>query len=103
VTASIADLVINSTSKQYVRVAVTELTGANPTTDNVYMAFPATGGEPTTFITGSWLTLSGIYYALCLVGPGAGIALSIGFYDVYVKISDNPEVPILLSGLLEVT
>ena len=100
---SVADLTISSQSKQYVRVPVTDLTGADPTNDTVAMAFPDVGGEPTVFYTGSWTTLSGVYNALCLVGPGTSAALSVGYYDVYVKISDDPEVPVLFSGTLEVT
>jgi hypothetical protein len=102
-TASLADLQISSTSKQYVRVPVKESTGADPTGDAVAMAFPSPNVEPTVFYTGDWVTESGIYYAECLVGPGTAAVLAIGFYDVYVKITDNPEVPVLLAGLLEVT
>lgn len=101
-TASISDLQISSTSKQYVRVPLVEQSGANPTTDAVFMAFPLPNQEPTTFYTGSWFTLNGIYFAQCLVGPATAAVLPIGFYDVYVKVSDNPETPVLLAGLLEV-
>lgn len=102
-TAIIADLQISSASRQYVRVPITEASGGNPTGDTVTLAFPSPNSEPVTFYTGSWLTASGVYFAQCLVGPGGTVVLPVGFYDVYVKIGDNPEVPVLLSGLLEVT
>ena len=102
-TALIADLQISSLSTQYVRVPVVEVTGADPTTDPVTFAFPLPNQEPASFFAGSWQTLNGIYYARCLVGPSGAATLPVGFYDVYVKISDNPEIPVLLAGLLEVT
>jgi hypothetical protein len=102
-TASIADLQVSSASKQYVRVPVTETSGGDPTTDAVAFAFPSPNQEPVTFYTGSWTTEAGIYYAQCLIGPGTPTILAVAFYDVYVKISDNPETPVLLAGLLEVT
>lgn len=101
-TGPLADLQITAASKQYVRVPVRDLTGADPTVDAVAMAFPEPGTEPTTFYTGSWVTIRGAYNALCLVGTGGAVALTPGFYDVYVKITDNPEVPVLRSGLMEV-
>jgi hypothetical protein len=102
-TASLADLQISSASLQYVRVPISEATGGDPTGDPVTFAFPDPAAEPTVFYTGSWSTLNGIYYARCLVGPGGAVQLPAGFYDVYVKVTDSPEIPVLLSGVLEVT
>ncbi len=102
-TASLSDLQISSASLQYVRVSITEASGADPTADTVAMAFPVLEGEPTTFYGGNWVTLAGIHYAQCLVGPGGTVTLAPGFYNVFVKVSDNPEIPVLFSGLLEVT
>ena len=100
-TASLADLQISVASQQYVRVPISEASGADPTGDAVYMAFPDAGATPTDFFTGSWVTIGGIYYARCLVGPGSNV-LPVGFYDVYVRVSDSPEHPVLFSGTLEV-
>ena len=80
-TAILADLQISVASQQYVRVPISEATGADPTGDSVYMAFPVTGTDPVTFFTGSWMTIGGIYYARCLVGPGSSAVLPVGFYD----------------------
>lgn len=101
-TASNADLRVSIASEQYVRVPISEVTGADPTGDNVYMAFPVAGVDPSVFYAGSWMTLSGIYYARCLVGPSGPATLPIDYYDVYVKVSDDPETPVLYSGTLEV-
>lgn len=103
-TANIADLQVSSQSKQYVTVPVAEvITGGDPTGDDVALAFPIPGDEPTTWFAGQWLTEDGIYYAQALIGPGTSATLDVGYYNIYVKITDNPEIPVLLSGLLEIT
>lgn len=103
-TGLIADLQVSSLSKQYVTVPVAEvITAGDPTGDVVSLAFPAVGQEPSSFIAGQWLTESGVYYAQALVGPGTSAELAVGYYDVYVKVTDSPEVPVLRSGLLEIT
>lgn len=97
-------------STQYVQIPVTVQapTAYNPTSDVVQFAFtpvtyPVT--EPTQWVTGSWATFPGpAYWAQCLVGPAnGGTALSIGTYQVWVKITDNPEVPVLQPSLLKIT
>ncbi len=100
---SISDLQISSQSRQYVRVPISDANGHDPTSDMVAMAFPTPGMEPSIYISGDWATLAGIYYARCLVGPGGAVQLDPGFYEVFVKITDNPEIPVLNAGLLEVT
>ena len=100
---TVADLSISAESKQYVRVPIADVAGANPTGDTVEMAFPLIGQEPVTFYLGSWQTISGVFYARCLVGPSSsGPVLTVGYYDVYVRITDDPEVPVLYAGTLEV-
>lgn len=101
-TATLTDLQISVKSQQYVRVPVSEASGNDPTGDTVTMAFPVTGVDPTTFYAATWVTLGGIYYARCLVGPSGPAILAVGYFDVYVKVSDSPETPVLLSGTLEV-
>lgn len=93
-----ADLTISSLSAAFVKVPVTAVvSGAdhNPTADAVQMAFTAIGD----WRTGSWETYQGLFYARCLVGAGV---LAVGFYWVWLKITDDPETPVLLSGTLEV-
>lgn len=101
-TATLTDLQISVKSQQYIRVPVAEAGGTDPTSHTVTMAFPITGVDPTVYATASWVTLNGIYYARCLVGPSGAITLPIGYYDCYVKVSDSPETPVLLAGTLEV-
>ena len=103
-----ADLTISSLSLEYVKVPVTAVVNGldhNPTADTVAMAFTAVGTSPVSgnWRAGSWETYTGLYFARCLVGasPGTG-ALAVGFYNVWLKVTDNPEVPIKLAGTLEV-
>jgi len=89
-------------------VKATTLAGAsyNPTADTVQMAFmpqPTQVPQPSDWQSALWATVtSNIVYpyaAYCLVGPGGTITLGIGTYVVYVKITDNPEIPIRRSQL----
>jgi hypothetical protein len=101
---------ISHLSLQYVGVPVkaTSLAGAplNPTTDPVFMAFmPQATQVPqnTDWQTAIWATRSSNilepYAAVCLVGPGGTIQLGIATYVIYVKVTDNPEVPVLQASL----
>lgn len=85
---------------------------ANPTADTVEMAFPVTGVEP---VGGDWkgsiwytdtTSTPTRYYARCLVGTtgtsGGAVTLADGLYDVWVRVTDSPEVPVLKTGKLEV-
>lgn len=101
-TATLIDLKVPVASKQYVRVPISEATGADPTGNAVSLAFPTIGVDPATFYTGSWVTISGIYFARCLIGPGSSAVLPIGYFDVYVQVQDSPETPVLYSGTLEI-
>lgn len=100
----------SSLSTEYVRVAIGTTPAVDPTSDNLQMAFPVTGNEP---ITGDWKsatwesdtsTVPTTYYARCLVGPGPGavVTLTDGLYDVYVKVSDNPETVVKNTGALAI-
>lgn len=82
----------------------------DPTTDLVQMAFIPLDQEepaPADLNIASWETWgSGLtvkYYAKCLVGAGGAVALAEGIYQVFVKITDSPEVPVLqATNLLQV-
>lgn len=78
------------------------------------MAFLANGAEPdasTVWYTASWETTPvvqpgglPVYVARALVGPPNGVVqLAIGFYGIFVKITDNPEAPVVPAGTLKVT
>jgi hypothetical protein len=103
-----ADLTIASASTEFVNVPVQATVAGepyNPTSDVVAMAFVAGSAQPATFYTGSWVTtVQGSYVARCLVGPAnSGVVLAPGTYVVWVKITDDPEVPIKPAGTLQVT
>lgn len=77
----------------------------------VSFAFPVSSGnlavpaQPVTWYAGSWLqggTGKG-WLAQCLVGPGGGVVtLAAGNYDVWSKVTGNPEVPVKFAGTLTV-
>jgi hypothetical protein len=89
-------------------ISATGPTGAaiNPTGDTVQMAFMPQGVNPGSgdWHTGSWATTSGGgYQAQCLVGPAnGGVALTAGVYQIWVKATDNPEVPVIPADLLQI-
>jgi hypothetical protein len=97
---------ISVQSTEYLRVPVSaRSSGAwvNPTSDVVALALPYRGVVP---VSGDWkaatwetdsTTTPATYYARLLVGPG-GTAYQAGTFDVFVKVTDNPEIPVLLAG-----
>lgn len=93
---------IPSTSLEYVLVPVT-VDGATPNPGlTVEMAIIADGTEEPA--SGDWKTAawdSG--RARLLVGTGGDIALTNGNYEIWVRITSSPEVPIRRAGRLVVT
>ena len=99
---------LSALSLEYLRYQVTaNVLGVpyTPTADTVQFAFPATGVAPSSWFSGSWETVGGsTYFARCLVGPSGGVVtLAAGNYDVYIKITDSPEVPVRKVGTLTVS
>jgi hypothetical protein len=80
----------------------------DPTGYTVQVAFTADGTDPVSgdWKTGSWETdaapVPDRYWAKCLVGPGGAVALAVGTYVAWVKITASPEIPVLRCGLMEV-
>jgi len=114
-------LSIFALSTQYVSTNITNSEGVNPTSDVVRFAFlgpvsnvsqaselvPTTG---TTYYTGFWPSMSPVintansYTATILVGPTGGtVNLSTGTYLMIVKVTDDPEVPIVRCGPVSVS
>lgn len=102
-----ASLKMNALTTEYVHVPVTatgELLGYP-----VFFAILAKGARPTDgdWIAGSWDpdVTSSPFRARVLVGPEGGVmTLTKGAsYDVWVKVDDNPETPIRLSGTITAT
>ncbi len=90
-------------SLEYVRIPVTAMVGGqsiNPTSDTVQMAFlPTSTAQPASgdWKTASWdpaPTTGGKYLAQCLIGPGGTVTLTAATWWIWVKVTDNPEVPI---------
>jgi len=104
---------LSTTSTEYVRVpiSVTEAGAAVvPTSDAVSMAFMTPGATPGAldFKSATWetdtTTSPDTFYARCLVGPAGVVTLTAAMYDVWVKVEDNPEIPVRkASGRLYVT
>ena len=98
------------TSLKYVRYSVTATVNGvprDPTGDVVQFAFVAQGVNPTSgdLKAASWETVTGPpsqFVARCLVGPGGTVALTKGRYQVWIKITDAPEIPLDPIGLLEI-
>lgn len=88
--------------------AVVEGIPVSPAADVVQFAFKAAGAEPASgdWNQGSWWPAAnsdGTWMAQSpLIGPGH-LALGIGIYVIHVKIYDNPEIPVLRPGELEIT
>lgn len=96
-------------STEYVEIPVSVVkSGAvvSPTADTVQFAFMPLGKAPgvSDWHAGDWETLPGppaVYMARVLVGPGTGgVVVPAGSYVVWVKVTDNPEVPVLQAGTL---
>lgn len=82
----------------------------NPTADAVQFAFMPTATQVpgiSDWVTGSWDTdtasLIYPYSAKCLIGPAGSVTLGLGTYVIYVKITDSPEIPVLVCGQLQIT
>lgn len=81
----------------------------NPTGDPVAFAFmpnPANAAPGVgDWHTGHWIsTGTGTYQAQVLVGPAnGGVSLAAGLYNVWIMITDNPEIPIEQIDLLRLT
>ena len=102
---------IDRDSRQYVQADIAAtLQGQpyNPTADLVEFAFTTANDRPTTWYTGGWdgtntIPGSSAYRAQVLVGPvSTGPTLAPGTYTVWIRITDNPEQPIIPVGQLNI-
>jgi hypothetical protein len=108
-----ATIGMSQLSTQYVLIPVTATKAGvayNPTSDTVTMAFmptPTQVPQTSDFVAGSWSTNASSvlfpYSAKCLVGPAGTITLGIGTYVIYLKVSDSPEIPVLIVGQLQIS
>lgn len=82
---------ISSQSTEYILVAVTA--SVVVTGDPVALAFTAPGTDPASgdWLTGNWVNGK----ARVLVGPAGGAkTLTAGSWDLWVRVTDNPEIPV---------
>lgn len=98
-------------SLEYVKVPVSLRESGSyidPTGDTVQLAFMAEGEDPdvTDWHTGTWetdsTTVPTTYFARCLVGPTGDVVLVAGIYDVWIRITDSPEAPVLKTGNIQI-
>jgi hypothetical protein len=82
----------------------------DPTSFPVQFAFtlesyPETQPGDDDWLTASWSVGPGPqYWAQCLVGPAnGGTVLAVGLYQVWVKVTGSPEVPVLQQVYLQIT
>lgn len=103
---------ISALSTEYVEVPVRAWSAGlpyNPTSDAVQMAFITGQGEPqpSDWRPASWAwttVINGWYAAQCLVGPqNGGVSLAVGRYSLWVKVTDNPAIPVRVTGTLTIT
>jgi hypothetical protein len=103
-------------STEFVQSLVQEITPdgpGDPTADAVAFAFTNASGYPQhppsgdDWTAGSWDTYpGGQYWAQILVGPlgpaSGGITLATGTWQAWLKITDNPAVPVRQPFLLQI-
>lgn len=92
-------LSIPSVSREYVHIPVT---GGSNSTPVELAVIPSTQEEPA---TGDWHTAD-VWdgtTAKLLIGPGGTLTLADGTYRVWVRVTSAPEIPVLRSGLLQIT
>ena len=98
-------LVISSLSTETIMVLVEDVLGVALSGLTVQMAF--TAGQPTgpDWKAATWTTLTAPtrYFATCLVGPAGTVTLADGVYEIWVKVTATPEVPVKFGGYLVVT
>ena len=101
----------SSLSTQYVQVLirVTAAQPYDPSRDPVTFAFTNANAfpaqQPSAWYPGTWDIWPGpLYYAQVLIGPqNGGIVLKQGRWQVWLKISDDPEIPVLQPLVLQIT
>lgn len=95
-----AVLRIPAISVEYLKVPITGPSSVDLVELSVELAIVPDGQSPTSgdWKEGVWIGSS----AAVLIGPGATIPLERGTYDVYVRITSDQEVPVLLSGSIHI-
>lgn len=87
---------ISSLSKEYILISVTA--DVVVTDDPVAWAFTDPGVDPSAWTAGDWAGSR----ARILVGPGGSVTLTKGLRDVWLKVTDSPEIPVRKVGQISV-
>lgn len=92
---------IDRESVEYIKVPVTPPSGVTISAQVVEIAVVAQTSRP---ITTDWrsATWVGTNIAQVLIGPGQ-LQLAAGTYNVWVRVTDVPEIPVLIAGTITVT
>lgn len=98
--------IVLAESTQYIYVQITSsivATPYNPTSLPVAVAITPPNVPPTVFTTAAWLAGQAVPTVKFLIGPlNGGMVLAPGDYDVYIQITNTPEVPVIPSGHLRI-
>ncbi|WP_262403454.1 hypothetical protein [Actinomadura sp. CNU-125] len=92
-------LTIPSVSKEYLHIPVTGGSVSTPVEIAVINASTEEPAEADWRPADEWDGTT----AKLLIGPGGTLELEDGTYRVWVRVTANPEIPVIRSGLLEVT
>lgn len=80
--------------------------GVSLSSQPVAIAFTAVGHDPdvtTTWRSATWFGTAGVARgAGILIGPGTSHVIAEGKYEVYVKVTDNPTIPVGHAGRLTI-
>lgn len=79
------------------RVVVSE-DAVDPTSLVVEFALPLEGVAPSTWVAGTWEIGGPPYYAHVIAGVGQTLDPAAGTYDLWLRLTDTPEIPIRLTG-----
>jgi hypothetical protein len=97
---------IPAASVEFVTVWVDSRGSATLTTQPVAIAFQSCGTSPgtgTIWITAAWTGAQGLARAArALIGPGTGNVIGKGIWEVWAKVTDNPESPVFFCGQVKV-
>jgi hypothetical protein len=100
-------MMLAAASTEYIRVPVTATEAGEPvdiTGDTVALGFTDSWNSdaPAEWHPATWETINDVHTARLLIGPGTDVALTAGAWDVWVKVTDNPETPVLKAGVLRI-
>lgn len=78
----------------------------DPTDDAVEWSFTAPGSRPQTWTAGTWdgaytgTKATAVSPTIGLTSSGADVELASGAWSVFLKVTDNPEIPVRDCGIL---